>query len=699
MTLPSHIAVRAIAVAGALLAWCLLLLSAPAALAAPADDPVTLSREGQITDKVGALGDRKDATARALDQLYDDRGLQLFVVYVRDFSGRGSQDWADTTAERNGLGLDDVLLAVATHDRQYAYSVDVDSRLTEAQLQDVATTAIKPALRQNDWAGAAIGAANGYSAVLSGRPVPTPAITPGAADPGGGGSGSGGETATGDLVLPIVVVGGAGALAAVAYSRRKRRTNTRTTPGGGGWGKGAPGERPTPLPELDKRSKQLLVETDDAIRTSAEELGFATAQFGDDAVRPFTDALAYARSELTTAFKLRQQLDDAYPEDDATKRTMLEEIVARCTDAGRRLDAEAAGFDQLRALERDVTGALDHAEQVFREVTGRTTAAETILGKIRDQYAPSASAPVLGHVEQAKDRLLFATTHLNEARQAIDAGDNGKAAVHLRAAEGAVDQAATFVDAVDRLADELAQAAEKLPAALTETETDLAEARGLLEGTAAGASTADLHGRIARAETVVTEVRKKMAAGPHDPIDALRRVEEADTVLDESLAGAREREVTRQRAATLLGQALLTARSAVGTAADFIDTHRGGVGSEARTRLAEAQRHLSGAEAAKDTDASAALAEAQQADAQARQAHQLAERDVRGYGNPYGGGGGRGGGMGGAVLGGIILGELFGGGGRGMGGGGFGGGGFGGGGPGSFGGGGTRGRMGGGGRF
>ncbi|WP_371750135.1 TPM domain-containing protein [Streptomyces sp. NBC_01283] len=696
-------AVRATAAATALLTWCLLLLSAPAALAAPADDPVTLSRDGQITDKVGALGSRKSATARALDQLYDDRGLQLFVVYVRDFSGRGAQDWADATAERNGLGLDDALLAVATHDRQYAYSVDAGSRLTEAQLQDVATTAIKPSLRQNDWAGAAIGAANGYRAVLSGRPVPTPTPTPGAADPGGNGNGNGDETAAGDLVLPIVAVGGAGALAAVAYSRRKKRAHTRTTPGGGGWGTGAAGGQETPLPELDKQSKQLLVETDDAIRTSAEELGFATAQFGDEAVRPFTDALAYARSELTKAFKLRQQLDDAYPEDDATRRTMLDEIVARCTEAGRRLDAEAAGFDQLRALERDVTGALTHAEQVFRQVTGRTTAAETTLGKIREQYAPSASAPVLGHVEQAKDRLLFATTHLNEARQAIDAGDNGKAAVHLRAAEGAVDQAGTFVDAVDRLADELALAAEKLPAALTETETDLAEARGLLEGTMAGASTADLRGRIARAETVVAEVRTSMAAGPHDPIDALRRVEEADTVLDESLRGAREREVTGRRAAALLGQALLTARSAVGTAADFIDTHRGAVGSEARTRLAEAQRHLSGAEAAQDTDAAAALAEAQQADAQARQAQQLAERDVRGYGNPYGGGGGgRGGGMGGAVLGGIILGELFGGmGGRGSGGGGggFGGGGFGGGSPGSFGGGGTRGRMGGGGRF
>ncbi|MFG2649081.1 TPM domain-containing protein [Streptomyces sp. NPDC048436] len=716
MTPPSPIAVRATATAAALLTWCLLFLSAPVALApvalaAPDDDPVTLSRDGQITDKVGALGDRKDAAERALDQLYDDRGLQLFVVYVRDFSGRGAQDWADTTAERNGLGLDDALLAVATHDRQYAYSVDVDSRLTKAQLQDVATTAIKPALRRNDWAGAAIGAANGYRAVLAGDPVPTPALTTGDPDPGGSGGDSGDETAAGDLVLPVVVLGGAGALAAVAYSRRKRRTNTRTTPGGGGgggggggWGKGAAGGQPASLPELDKRSKQLLVETDDAIRTSAEELGFATAQFGEEAVRPFTDALTYARSELTAAFKVRQRLDDAYPEDDATRRSMLDEIVERCTDAGRRLDAEAAGFDQLRALERDAAQALEHAETAFRQVTGRATTAGSTLAAIRGQYAPSAYAPVVGHVEQAKDRLLFATTHLNEARQSIDKGDNGKAAVHLRAAEGAVDQAGTFVDAVDRLAGELALAAEKLPAALTETETDLAEARGLIEGTAAGASTADLHGRIARAEAVATEVRKAMAAGPYDPIDALRRVEEADTVLDASLKGAREREVTNQRAVALLGQALLTARSAVGAAADFIGTHRAAVGSEARTRLAEAQRHLSEAEAAQETDAATALSQAQQGDAQARQARQLAELDVRGYGNPYGGGGGgggRGGGMGGAVLGGIILGELVGGVGRGAGGGGggFGGGGFGGGSPGSFGGGGTRGRMGGGGRF
>ncbi|NEE30129.1 hypothetical protein G3M53_32360, partial [Streptomyces sp. SID7982] len=63
-----------------------------------------------------------------------------------------------------------------------------------------------------------------------------------------------------------------------------------------------------------------------------------------------------------------------------------------------------------------------------------------------------------------------------------------------------------------------------------------------LEGTAEGASTADLRGRIARAETVLADVRGAMAAGPYDPVDALRRVEEADAALDEALAGARDQE-------------------------------------------------------------------------------------------------------------------------------------------------------------
>ncbi|MFE9563201.1 TPM domain-containing protein [Streptomyces sp. NPDC006487] len=689
----------------------MLALTGWATAAAPdarADDPVTLSQQGQITDRVGALGDRKAEVTAALDKLYADRKVQLFVTYVRDFSGRSAQSWADATAQKNGLGQNDVLLAVATGARQYAYSADVDSGFTKEQLAAVAQTAIEPALRQNDWAGAAIGAADGYDAVLGGQPVPVPAVVPGEADPGGAAAG-GGESGAGDFVLPVVAVGAAGALGAYAYTRRKRKQA-----GGSGGSKttGWSGQGPAPLslPELDTKAKALLVETDDAIRTSTEELGFATAQFGEEAVSSFTQAVEFGKSELTAAFRLRQQLDDAYPEDDATRRRMLDEIVARCTEASRRLDAESADFDRLRDLEKNAPQALETVEAHFRALTGRTTIAEATLTALGRQYADSAAAPVASNPEQAKDRLLFATTSLGEARAAIGTGDNGKAAVHVRAAEGAVDQAATLVDAVERRAQELAEAAGKLTGALNETDTDLADASGLLSGTAEGTSTADLRGRISRAQAVLADVRQEQSAGRYDPLDALRRVEEADAALDEALAGARERESGRQRAAALLDQALLTARSAIGAATDYITTSRGAIGSQARTRLAEAQRHLERSTSLAGSDPAGALAEAQQADSLARQAQQLAEQDVRGYQNPYGGAGRQqGGGMGGAVLGGIILGEILGGGGRGGGGfgggggggfgGGFGGGGGGGRGPGSFGGGGTRGRMGGGGRF
>ncbi|MFH8988765.1 TPM domain-containing protein [Streptomyces sp. NPDC017940] len=665
-----------------------------AAPAAPFDDPVRLDRDGQVTDRTDALGDRGRAVAAALDRLYDEQRVQLFVVYVRDFSGRSAQAWADATADRNGLGDDDVLLAVATHDRQYAYTVADGSRLTDAQLREVAGTAVEPALRRGDWAGAAVGAADGYAAVLDGRPVPTPTVTPGEADPGGGVRAAD-DGVAGDLALPVAAAGVAGAVAFTAYRRRRRRSTTRTTPGP------AAGPRPVPLPELDARAGALLVETDDAVRTSTEELGFATAQFGEEAAEPFTAAVAAARDELTAAFRLRQRLDDAHPEDDATRRRMLDEIVARCTEAGRRLDAEAAAFDRLRALERGAPAALEHAETAFRQVEARAGTAGSTLAQARAAYAPGATEAVLGHVAQADDRLVFASAQLHRAREAVGGGDHARAAVHLRAAEGAVDQAGTFVTAVERLAAELAEASRRLPGALADAEADLAEAHGLLAGTGDGVPTGELRGRTARVEAVVAEVRRSLTAGRPDPVDALRRVEEADTALDAALRGARARESADERARSLLGRALLTARSAVAAAADYVTTHRGAVGSEARTRLAEGQRHLARAEQPGGTGGpAAALADAQRADSLAREAHALAERDVRAYGHPYGG---RGGGTGGAVLGGIVLGQILGGARRGGSGGGFGGGGgsggFGGGGPGSFGGGGTRGRRGGGGRF
>ncbi|MEV6735744.1 hypothetical protein AB0N14_01885 [Streptomyces sp. NPDC051104] len=440
------------------------------------------------------------------------------------------------------------------------------------------------------------------------------------------------QTSTGDLVLPLVAAVAAVAVAAYASVRRRLRAATRTTPGG---------MLPTvvPLDELDRRARRLLVETDDCVRTSREELGRAAEAFGDAAVRECAEAVEFAAVELAQAFRLRQRFDDG----EGQARGLLEEVVERCEAAGRRLDAQAPEFDRIRALERTAGEALERAEARLREVTARVPEADRTLAEMRARYALSACLPVAGHDDQAKDRLLFAATVLHRARQAMGDGATDDAVALLRAAEAATDQATVLVDGVGRLAADLTAAADRLPTALTDMEADFAEARGLL-----GTDTARA---IAHAESAVARVREERnGEGPYDPVGALRRIEQVALGLDRAL----HRVARGSGAPGRLERAVLVARSTVGAAADHVTTHRGAVGWEARTRLAEAERRLRGAvnTAVPPVPAPAdALADAREADAFAREARRLAERDVRTYGTPYG----EGLWTGGAVFGGILL--------------------------------------------
>ncbi|MGW0709066.1 hypothetical protein ACWD4G_24465 [Streptomyces sp. NPDC002643] len=262
-----------------------------------------------------------------------------------------------------------------------------------------------------------------------------------------------------DLILPVAAAGAAAAVATYSLMRRRRRTALHTTPAGG-----PPPSPAASLPDLRDQGRRLLVATDDSVRTSAEELRFAAARAGNTEARPYVDALTEARAELSAAFRARRQLDElgegpmAVPPE--TERALWEEVVLRCTTAQRRLDVVAPGFDQLRALERDMIPALECAEARFRELTTRTSTVATTLTDLHDRYAPTALLSITGDVEQAKDRLVFATAELNRARQHTDTTDHRIAAAHLRAAEGAIDQADIFVTGVERLATALSQAAE-----------------------------------------------------------------------------------------------------------------------------------------------------------------------------------------------------------------------------------------------
>ncbi|MER5196188.1 hypothetical protein ACWD3J_42470 [Streptomyces sp. NPDC002755] len=451
------------------------------------------------------------------------------------------------------------------------------------------------------------------------------------------------ERSTVDLVLPLVAVGAAGAIAGYGYVRRVRRTRARTTPGGVG-SPPPPGSSP-PLAALDEQACAALVEADNRIRAARAELGFADALCAAEDLETFRRAVREAETELAAAFRMRQRYDEGVPAEEAARGHALAGIVGRCAEAGRRLDSVAGEFGRLRGLEQGLGEALGVAEGRFRELAGRAAASEAVLAGLHGRYAPIATAAVTGSVEQAKDRLLFATVRLNQTRQSADSGRPERAARQLRAAEGAVAQAAVFVEGVDRLAAELRSAERTVPAALTGAEAELAwvrrqaEPAGRPEPSAPPGATGTAPGgfqvRLVHADAVLGSVRQELTGGqPGDPVGVLRRVVRAVAP------------VASGRAGVLPAAALITARTATAAAADFVATHRGAVGAIARTRLAEAERLL----------ATGDPADRPPADVLALEARELAERDVRAHGNPYVGAAGAEvtAGTGGAVLGGIV---------------------------------------------
>ncbi|MFY9489741.1 MAG: TPM domain-containing protein, partial [Mycobacterium sp.] len=150
------------------------------------------------------------------------------------------------------------------------------------------------------------------------------------------------------------------------------------------------------------------------------------------------------------------------------------------------------------------------------------------------------------------------------------------------------------------------------------------------------------------------------STGAADPLGAFTQLTQADADLDRLLDTVAEEREAAERLAKSYQQALFTAQSRVRSVSDYIDTRRGSIGPEARTRLNGAVRQLEAAEIKKSTNISEAIAHANGAATLAAQAQQLANNDVqagqREYRARYQG---RGQSDMGAMVGGIILGNIL----------------------------------------
>lgn len=606
-----------------------------AAPAATAEPPFRL--QTHVTDQAGVLssGDQ-DEISSALDKLYQDKRIQLWVVYVQSFDGQNWMSWAQQTMKLSGFGDGDALLAIATKDREFAFQVPSTATGGSSTLaDDVRRNAITPALRNNDWTGAAVAAANGLNA--GGGGLPWMAILIAVA------------------VLVVLVL-----LMWMWLRRRGRRRHAAEVAAAKRVDPSDPNAlAAVPLDALDDLSKTIVVDVDNAVRTSESELALAIEEFGAAQTAPFSQAVANAKTTLAQAFNVRQTLDDEIPETPLQRRDLLTRVIVAAAKADRDLEAQSSAFEKLRDLVINAPTRLDALTQQMVALTTRIEPAAQTLAGLRKQFSESALATVAGNVDTARSRLAFAEQSIATGRRLLSgpAADQNPLVDAVRGAEGALGQTQTLLDAVDSAAADINRAITGLAAATADIQSGIDSATAQLRQP----TTPQAAELTAARDAAVKAVDDAKANGTTDPLGVFTRLTQADADLDRVLASVDEQRQAADKQAKLLDQALFTAQSRVQSVSDFIDTRRGSIGPEARTRLSEATRQLEAAQAKRDLDPAEAIARANGAATLAAQAQQLANDDVmstqRAYNSQYGG---RGGGSDvGSVIGGIIIGNIL----------------------------------------
>ncbi|TFC91808.1 MULTISPECIES: hypothetical protein [Cryobacterium] len=414
-------------------------------------------------------------------------------------------------------------------------------------------------------------------------------------------------------VPSAVVFGGAVTVFAfvVALLRRRARARTRVDE--------------ALAAERTRAAAIALVRADDVIEAATDEHGFALAQFGENATGEFAAALDASRRQVRDAFLLQQRLDDSVPDSEDERRRWTEQIIALADEAVQRLGSETRVFDSRRGVERDAPLLLEKLCRRLDRVADRVAAGTASLSRLSRTYAATALAPISGNVARAEIALA-------KARRAVDAAAAGlvreatdPVGDQLLAAEQALHQAGTLLDAIELGEDQLHVGFASLARALDAADVELTEVRVLRDSHEETAARGELNLVVAEADRVVGELRHPSRLS--DPAADQARLRTAMDGLDVIRSEARNRQLRLDNARGALTGALLAARSQTTVTRDFITAHPGCVGAAARTRLAEAERQLS--LAGSEADPVSALDTARSAMTHATDADALARFDAR----------------------------------------------------------------------
>lgn len=418
--------------------------------------------------------------------------------------------------------------------------------------------------------------------------------------------------------------------------------------------------------ELTRRAGSALVATDERIRTTSDELVYAEAELGPDATRALREALAAVRQHLSEAFHLHQLNHDEIPDTSEELRTRSARILQLCEWAEELLDdrteALAGPIERARRAPEIIAGIRADVERL----TARLPQVKTTIDRLTARYSDAALRKVSGNHDEARQLLEFALHGAEVSERRRDAGQREQANLALETAIEAVRRATSLIEAVDGYEVEALRAESTLDAIIIDSRDDLATAKDV-------AAVPQVSAAMARLEKELSALAP--AGTLTDPFEELTRLREANAALDSAVAIARERAARPVIPEAHVRHAIDDADRQLGVARSVISGHRGWIGADARTRLAEAERiridlNWASGPSIPEDDREKALTDARRCGMLASEALQLAQRDIDSSrpqgGGPWGGPGGQGGqgGRGGSdimggILGGLVIGSLL----------------------------------------
>jgi len=337
---------------------------------------------------------------------------------------------------------------------------------------------------------------------------------------------------------------------------------------------------------LATRAGSALFAADDRLRAAAEELAFAEAELGFDAIAQPTEVLAVARRQLSDAFRLnRRNRDvDAGPADEVRARHLR--VVDLCEAVERVLDEQAADLAERMSRARRAPDLIAAVRGDLVRLRARIPYARATIDRLGARYARAALADLEANPADAEHLLRFAEHSVGVAVRRREAGRRDDADVALEASARSVRRAASLLDAVDTFEVEALRAEATLPALADECRRDLAAALGARRSPTVADTIADLQVALAAIPTAGVNT---------DPLGHVRRLRAARIALEAAVVAAGER-ATRESAAPPVPpvghvrHAVRDADRRLDVARDAVAEHPGWIGAEALARLAESER-------------------------------------------------------------------------------------------------------------